>query len=291
MNAQSQAISSFEKEKNTKALSYTALICAIFLLIAILYTWPLSIPVKPIVQDLIEINLGNDQEGMGDVQPLVKGDPAPEQQSSSAAEKIAHAKDEPSKEIMANEDDNDPDAAEVNKPLKPKKEALALPKDQPTKTTKTKTQAEANPNPTPPKPKIPLYKGGTGTGGNGATEDNGYRNQGYKPGNGDAGSPTGKPDSYGNSPGGRTGVSVVRGRKPIRFPNMQADHDENAKVYVDVKIDQAGNVTSAIIAKGTTSSKPNTRNIALEKARQLKFPPSDDDLSTSTILFNFILNN
>ena len=68
----------FEIQKNTKALSYTALICAILLAIAFLYKWQLQMPPMPAIQDLIEINLGNEQEGMGDVQPLVKGDPAPD---------------------------------------------------------------------------------------------------------------------------------------------------------------------------------------------------------------------
>ena len=36
-----------------------------FLLIAILYTWPLQFTPRPVVQDLIEINLGNEKEGMG----------------------------------------------------------------------------------------------------------------------------------------------------------------------------------------------------------------------------------
>jgi outer membrane biosynthesis protein TonB len=293
MNAQARAIASFESEKNKKAFTYTLLICGAFLLLAILYTWPSrDIPKPVVVQDLIEINLGNEMEGEGQVQPLVKGDPAPEQQTASSPVKENEVKDEPAKEIAANENDDDPDAAEIKKPLTPVKEAKTLPKQTMTKAVKTSnTQPQTNPTPAQQKPKLPLYKGGTGTGGNGAAEDNGYRNQGYKKGNGDMGSPNGNPDSYGSNPGGRAGVSVVRGRKPIRFPNMQADHDENAKVYVDVKIDQAGNVTSAAIAKGTTTSKGSIRSIALEKARQLKFPASDDDVSTSTILFNFVLNN
>jgi outer membrane biosynthesis protein TonB len=149
-------------------------------------------------------------------------------------------------------------------------------------------------NPAPPKPKLPLYKGGTGTGGNGAVQDNGYRNQGYKTGNGDAGSPEGKPDSYGNSPGGRSGVSVVRGlsgRRPIHFPSMQDEFNENAKVYVDIKVNASGIVTNASIAKGTTTSNSSLRSIALQKAKQLKFPSSQNDEETGTILFNFILKS
>jgi len=47
------------------------------LLLAVLVSWKLpEIPI-PNAQDLIEINLGNDVEGFGKVQPLIKGEKAP----------------------------------------------------------------------------------------------------------------------------------------------------------------------------------------------------------------------
>src|SRR3982750_4595769 len=95
---------SFEIQKNTKAFSYTVLICAILLAIAFLYKWRLSIPPIPAIQDLIEINLGNEKEGLGDVQPLVKGDPAPDVPEPQSI-KAAAVHDAPSKDIVADEDD------------------------------------------------------------------------------------------------------------------------------------------------------------------------------------------
>ncbi len=285
---------SFESEKNKKAFLYTAGICGIILIIAIFYTWPLQIPPIPTVQDLIDINLGNDVEGMGDVQPLVKGERAPETQSIQSQQKSVKAADNPTRNIQA-DDNNDEEAAPVVKAEKPKEDAKDLNKQSTAKITKSVNPSPViNPNPAPPKPKLPLYKGGNGTGGNGATEDNGYRNQGYKPGNGDAGSPDGKPDAYGNSPGGRSGVSVVRGlsgRRPISFPSMQDDFNENAKVYVDIKVNAAGKVTEASISRGTTTSNSSLRSIAIEKAKQLKFPVSQNDVESGTILFNFILRS
>ncbi len=284
----------FEAEKNRKALTYTAIICGLFLLIAIFYTWPMQIPPTPTVLDLIEVNLGNEQEGMGDVQPMVKGERAPDNQSVAAHQSAKKVHEEPSQTIKADES-NDESAAPVVKSEKKNETAKVINKESTTKNSKTVNPSPVvNPNPAPPKPKIPLYKGGTGNGGNGATEDNGYRNQGYKPGNGDAGSPDGKPDSYGNSPGGRSGVSVVRGlsgRRPIHFPNMQGDFNENAKVYVDIKVNAAGTVTSAVISKGTTTSNSSLRNTAIEKAQQLKFPPAQSDIESGTILFIFVLKS
>jgi outer membrane biosynthesis protein TonB len=285
---------SFEIKKNTKAFSYTALICGLFLLIAILYTWPLQIPPVPVAQDLIEINLGNEVEGMGNVQPLVKGNPAPDVKTYNTPVKSSIAANEPSRDIQADEQDDD-ESAPVTKPLKTKDDAKDIAKETNNKPAKTVTDVQpVNPTPAPPKLKLPLYKGGNGPGGNGAAQDNGYRNQGNKAGNGDAGSPDGKADSYGNSPGGRSGVSVIRGltgRRPIRFPSMEDDFNEKAKIFVDIKVNAAGAVTSASIAKGTTTANSSLRSIALEKARQLKFPPSSNDEETGTILFNFILKS
>jgi outer membrane biosynthesis protein TonB len=285
----------FEAEKNRKALMYTAIIVGLFLLIAIFYTWPLQVPPTPTVMDLIDINLGNEVEGMGDVQPLVKGDRAPDNQSVASQRTATHkVAQEPSQNIQADEN-NDVDAAPVVKTEKKVEKAKIENKETSIKPSKNINPSPVvNPNPAPKKPKIPLYKGGTGNGGNGATEDNNYRNQGYKPGNGDAGSPDGSPDAYGNSPGGKSGFSVVRGlsgRRPIHFPDMQGDFNESAKVYVDIKVNAAGKVTSASIAKGTTTSNSTLRNIAIEKAKQLKFPPAESNIETGTILFNFVLKS
>lgn len=285
---------SFEIKKNTRAFTYTLIICALILAIAIFYTWPLQITPTPVAQDLIEINLGNEQEGAGDVQPMLKGTPAPDVKPINVQAKYSPAKEEPAKNIQADESD-DPEAAPVPKVNKIIPDAKNLNKV-------TISKKEKNPDPTPvvtakpapPKLKLPLYKGGNGTGGNGATQDNVFRNQGYKSGNGDAGSADGKPDSYGNSPGGKSGVSVVRGlsgRKPVHFPSMQDEFNENAKVYVDITVDASGTVTSASVAKGTTTSNASLRSIALQKAKQLKFPPGPDDEESGTILFNFILKS
>jgi TonB family protein len=62
-------------------------------------------------------------------------------------------------------------------------------------------------------------------------------------------------------------------------------------VYVDIKVNAAGKVTSASIAKGTTTSNSTLRNIAIEKAKQLKFPPAESNIETGTILFNFVLKS
>lgn len=284
----------FESQKNKKALLFTIIVCAVFLMFAFFYTWKVLNPPIPETLDLIAINLGNEQEGIGDIQPLVKGDRAPDNQSIPAEVSGKKSTEVPSQQINADEQD-EPDAAPVIKAKNPVKEARDINKESTTKSTKAVNPSPiVNPVPTPPKPKN-LYKGGTGNGGNGATEDNGYRNQGYKGTTGDMGSPDGKPDSYGNSPGGRSGISVVKGlsgRKRLNFPSMTDDFNENAKVYVDIVVNPAGKVLSAVIARGTTTSNSNLRSIAKDKALGLKFNASSSgDNQTGTILFNFVLKN
>ena len=67
----------FESEKNRKAFLYTAVICIAILLLAILISWRLPQHPPLVLQDLIEINLGNNAEGFGQVQPLIKGEKSP----------------------------------------------------------------------------------------------------------------------------------------------------------------------------------------------------------------------
>lgn len=272
-------------------------VIGLFLVVAIFYTWPLLVPPVPQVQDLIDVNLGNNQEGMGTIQPLVKGERAPENQSVPSREKASKAIEEPSREVQASPDNNDKEAAPVVKVEKPKEDARQINKVSKIQhTRKINPSTVINKNPAPRRPKIPLYKGGNGKGGNGATQDNGFRNQGYKPGAGDGGSPSGNPDSYGTTPGGRIGggvsiVSGLSGRRFTRFPNMQGDFNENAKVYVDIQVDASGHVIQANIARGTTTSNGSIRSIALQKAKELKFSTSSSDLDTGTILFIFKLKS
>jgi hypothetical protein len=70
--------------------------------------------------------------------------------------------------------------------------------------------------------------------------------------------------------------------------------NENAKVAVDVKVDAAGRVVSATYQpRGSTTSDGGMRSIAIQKAKQIKFNPSENggEESIGTIIFNFRLKN
>ncbi|MBL0146796.1 MAG: hypothetical protein IPP48_14785 [Chitinophagaceae bacterium] len=107
----------FEQEKNRKAFIYTAIIIGALLLLAIFVTWQLPESHKQITEDFVEINLGNLDEGFGDVQPLIKGDKAPgfEQAEDNKAEATAP---EPQPKETPIDESKDADAIPVPKPVK-----------------------------------------------------------------------------------------------------------------------------------------------------------------------------
>ncbi len=282
----------FEAEKNKKAFAYTIVICGTLLLLAFLISWPILQPPIPIPQELLEINLGNNEEGMGEIQPLIKGEMAPPQEVSPPAASNESPKPEETKEIKPDEN-AEVNAAPVAKTEKKilKKKIEIKPEKKVVKKIKN-TPTIAPPSPKPAKPKLTYNGPGSGKG-NGATEDNGYQFQGNKPGGkGDAGDPSGKPDSYGNSPGGKTGVSVTKGVRPLNMRDLRFEDDfnENAIVFLDIKYSASGNFISSVIAKGTTTSKSSIIGIAKRKAAELKFPTSVDG-GISTVVFNFKIQN
>ena len=65
-----------ESSKNIKAGTITGILCGLLLMLFFMVSWKSTIPENPIVEEGIEVNLGNSDDGMGDEQPLAPGDPA-----------------------------------------------------------------------------------------------------------------------------------------------------------------------------------------------------------------------
>ena len=277
--------SRFESEKNKKAFAYTTVICGVLLLLAFFISWKILPLAPPVPQDLLEINLGNNEEGLGEEQPLIKGEMAPPQEQVADQQQAA-AKDEPAKDIEP-DDNAEEDAAPITKPIKPTPKTTNIAKQpvtQPVKTNNTSTVI--TPAPKPQKPKATYAGPGNGTG-NGATEDNGYRYQGNKPGGtGDAGDPSGKPDSYGSTPGGKTGgPRVIGNRKIIKYYSFNGDLDK-ATVYAIVKVSPAGTGTFAGFGKNSTTRAQAYANAIVQYLRNVQFDKSSQE-STVTVQFNF----
>ncbi len=272
---------SFEKEKNIKAITITSAITIVLFLIFFYVHYEKPIPPEPIIGEGIEVNLGNSETGYGTIAPQAPG---------ASAEKAA-TKSAPI---------NQPIAQPIQPIENPSEEDVDVNNKKPTKNN-NKPIVESKPIPAPTPKAIFKASNTKGPGGNNADSYNGVRNQGIAGGKGDQGNPNGNPnsDSYnGNAASGKAGTGGVAirsgldGRRITKLPAFEDDFNENAKVAVDITVDQAGNVIAAIVnPKGTTTTNTNIRNIALRKARTLKLNAAASEEQTGTLVFNFKLRN
>ena len=294
MNYYRMTATTFDRDKNIKALTYTIGICLLLFIIFFYVKWTLPQVTPPPVMEFVEVNLGNSDEGLGDVAPQLPGEPAAA--SDEHYTPPSAAQPAPQQQNITGDENETEDVPAVDNAVKPVTKPNNVTTPVVTK-PKPVTQPVVNPTPAPPKPKA-VYKGGTatGTGGNNADSYNGVRNQGIAGGNGDQGSPNGNPnsDSYkGNGGSGSSGVRISRGlggRKIQRFPSFEDDFNENAKVAVDIKVDATGKVLSAVVnPRNTTTTNVTIRGIAIRKALQLKLNTSEEDEQVGTILFEFRL--
>ena len=239
-NARAMMDDQFEAKKNWRATTYTAVVISLLLLFIFFWKWPLQSFAVPVLEEGIEVNLGNSEQGLGEDQPFLPGKPAPsDQQEYTPPPKTVADKEEDVKDIATNE--KDADAPEIKKPAVTKPEATKVPEKEVVKTKPVTNPAPIN-NPTPPAPKPKaVFKGvnGNGTGGNESDNFKKGGNQGIAGGKGDQGKPGGDPDSKNYTGGGKgnSGLSVKSGlgnRKVTGYPSFNDDFNENGKVVVAV---------------------------------------------------------
>ena len=270
----------FEKEKNIKAGLITALICLLLFFIFFFLNWELPQIPTPSFGEGIEVNLGNSETGLGTEAPQLPGEAATETDNTKST---PPAQVEATKPIQTDANETNEAAAVVTKTVK-KQNTITPP-----------VQA-------PPKPKA-VFGGGasTTTSGNNADSYNGKTDQGIAGGKGDQGKINGNPnsDSYtgngGNGTGGPAGAgggvsirSGLDGRRIAKLPSFEDDFNENAKVAVDIVVDNNGQVTSATVnPRGTTTTNASIRNIAIKKAKTLRLNAGNDPEQKGTIVFSF----
>jgi hypothetical protein len=287
---------SFEREKNIKATAITALICLLLFLAFVFLQWTLPQIPAPTMGEGIEVNLGNSETGLGDIAPAIPGNPSATQDPINTPPNVNNAAKSEQK-ITGDELGDEPVATNTTAANKPTENTAKN-----TKPNANKPIVTATPVVAPPKPKA-LFKGGTSTttSGNGADTYNGVKNQGIAGGKGDQGNPNGNPnsDSYqGNAASGKSGIgnggngvsirSGLDGRRITKLPSFEDDFNENAKVAINITVDQSGNVTAAAInLKFTTTTNQNIRSIALKKAKTLKLNPGTDAEQEGTLVFSF----
>lgn len=285
MNTSLSMAVEFERQKNIKALAITLGIGGGLLLLFILLRWNLpTVPPAP-TQEFLEVNLGTDDFGSGNDQPLLPGEPAPAQQISYSPPQPIRAVADNVKDVET-DDREENDAPAIRKPIVTKPNATRI--DDNNKTVKQ--PAVTTPQPVtqaPPKPRAVLGRttGGTGNGGNGAETYKPGSGEGVAGGSGDQGRPGGDPNGTNYN-----GQRKTFGTKVFNIPNQsfEDDFNQNAKIAVEVIVDDAGKVTSAAVtARGSTGTATQSmRNTALRLARQLKFGSSDGG-QKGVVVFDF----
>jgi hypothetical protein len=294
---QSYIKDNFESRKNWKASGYTLMICILLAIVFLFVTWTLPSTPPPVIEDGIEVNLGNSDKGSGTDQPYLPGKPSPQDREKYTPPKAAPVEKVATKEVET-DDKQTEDAPVIKKPPVTKPNATKIPDKEVVKTKPVKvTEPIVNPTPAPPKPKAVFHGvNGTGKGGNDADNYKPGKGEGIAGGKGDQGAPGGDPNSknYTGGGSGNSGVSIARGlqgRRITGLPSFSDDFNENAKVAVDIHVDGSGNVISAEYQpRGSTTSDASMKAIAIRKAHQVKFNTGNDE-SVGTLVFNFKLKN
>lgn len=153
-----------------------------------------------------------------------------------------------------------------------------------------------------------LYKGKT----------NSSVSQGTSTGTGDQGDPAGDPNSkyYGKNGNGTGGTGTGTGndsgpgsnsglpgtgttfgfelvnRSVVRKPTLHDTSQETGKVVVEIMVDKNGNVTSANIDRGTTTTSAHLQQLALKAAHETKFSQDTkgQEIQRGTVTFVFVVH-
>lgn len=254
-----------EQPVNYKALGWTIGIHALLLLLffAIKYSTPEVPPTPPELG--MEVNLGTSADGSGTDQPMNVEDPA----AAYAATPAGATSPAQQNDITTG---NDPDAPAVN--------TTTASRNATGNNTRTTTQQTANASTTPkaqPQPQAKyVYAGGTGKGGNSATENRERTSEGNTTGDGDRGVPGGTPGAAnyeGSSGNGTGGISHTLGNRSISPRQFEAEFNTGGTVVIRITVDKDGNIIDKRI-----KSSPNAKlsQLALQKLSQARFSKSND---------------
>ncbi len=223
----------------------------------------------------VEVNLGNSDDGMGNIQP---------RELTAASQATPPPQQVAAEEELVTEDTEEAPAIEPKPVVKPK--PVQKPEPKPV----------VKPEPTPePAPKVDpraLFPGKNATGDK--TGQGGNEGITGKPG--DQGKPTGDPNATGYDGTGGSGGGVsfdLGGRSSRSIPRPGSNFRESGTVVVTIYVNRQGNVTRVISgAKGTTTSNAQLRLLAEQAAKQAKFSPKEDapEEQKGTITYIFELN-
>ena len=272
----------------------------LFLLLFLALRTPLPLP----GEEGVEVNLGYDDTGYGQVQndnPPPKATPIPKQKVQPAPSPEPTPEPQQQDDNLTQETEDAPaiekkvekikpekkvEKKQVEKPPVKKEESKEQPKEvkpEPEKKVEEKPKEE----PKPVVNKRALFKG--------SSKNKEGRSQGVTKGGGDQGKPHGYKDSdrYDGQGGKGNGIAFSlggRGSKYLEKPS--AKFTETGTVVVSIWVDPSGKVVRAQVnPKGTTVLDTNLRNIAVDAARNSTFAqdPTAPPQQRGTITYEFVL--
>ena len=277
----------------------------VFILLAALRT-PLPLP----GEEGVEVNLGWDDQGAGDIQsdaPPPKSEPVPVQEK--VVQPPAEPEPEPIEEEIITQDieevpaieedvvEKEPEKEieeEIIEEKKPDPIPEEIVEDKPVEEIIDSVFVEDEPveevpveEPKPVVNKRALYTG--------STSDTQGANQGITTGAGDQGKPHGykESDDYTGQGGSGNGISAdLGGRGDTFLEKPTAKFKEQGTVVISIWVDRDGIVTKAQVrAKGTNILDQNLRKIAIEAALNSTFVKDNNaaELQRGTITYKFVL--
>ncbi|RYZ20971.1 MAG: hypothetical protein EOO10_22760 [Chitinophagaceae bacterium] len=270
----------FDRQKNAQAALYTGIIAGVLLLLVWFVKFYQPVVPAPPAEEYVEIalpelppvedvNLGNNDVGSGNVQPIVTGTPSSAPVSQDVAPSRGATTQQSTKDF---DEDNEREAPPITKPAKPNPTA---------KETNNNAGDQSTANNTPQLRRGAQMTSVRGSGNGGNTDALGYN----KPGSQGPGDGPGDKGTYnGNPKGTNFGVKMY----PIGNQSFEDDFNQNAKVAMLVEVDASGKVTSAThTTKGSTGTATrNMISIAQRRAFQVKFP-STGGPQKGTLIFDF----
>ena len=281
-----------DRERKMKAAGVTLAVGIGLLLLALFIKWQIPTVDPPLTEELMEVNLGSSDVGSGNDQPLLPGTPAEAVEPAyTPPQPVQQTATEDVKDVDTDDRPDNTDAPEIKRPARPNPTATKI-------NTESKPEKVSAPTPTPqpvtqapPRPRAVMGRtmGGNGNGGNGADT--------YRPGTGEGtGNGTGDQGVPGGNPNGRSysGAPKNFGTRVMSLPaqNFEDDFDRNAKIAMEVVVNEAGRVVSATYtSRGSTgTATPQMKEIARRRAFELKFGNAEGG-QKGIVVFNFQVRN
>ena len=299
-NIAAEKAEKFERSKNLKAGTYTLGITALLLLVFVTISWQTPHPKLPIVEDIVEIslaelNLGNEQDGYGKIQPLIKGDYAPLTPTAPAptpktVQAPSNSTNEPNNPIVNNNNNDDAPTMlkPVVKPLKPSRTftpvTTTTPRSRPTPAAINTTRPI--PTPAPPRPRALMSPNGTSNGGNNITTTNDAYSQGNRPGaNGDRGGYNGTPTGTGT----KLTNANLRNQAQVEQLAGQSGTNYKGKVILNLNINENGQATIISVSTSTaTGASSQAKTFARGLVPNMRFAVGADNRTARIVLdFDF----